>query len=297
MNEIRVDAVFQASSEPTVGRMCQIDPAVAAQPLAARVGAFEVVLEFPAIEGGLPAPGYVSWSSTDAGEPTALGPTHFTAHTVFLSAPDTDDSGIQDELKGAITAVRFAAARLSDALRVEQPNVGMVGDIPRMLSLTARDTTRGLELKVPEPLNPGYPIVRGLPVLSAGAAVNALQDGVSPPRALLSQARYLTQSTSSPQPGLAVLLGAVAAETYAKQALQSCRPAGSSPSLRSLTQAHGTAVELYGPIAQGVIGRSLEAEDPVLWKDLGQLFATRNKMAHRLKTPTHLVNRSGFGRD
>ncbi|WP_164492500.1 hypothetical protein [Streptomyces sp. CNQ-509] len=288
MNEIRVDAVFQASSEPTVGRMCQIDPALAAQPLASRVGAFEVVLAFPPIENGLPAPGYVSWSITDTGEPIALGPAYFTAHAVFPSAPGTNESGMQDELKSAVTAIRFAAARLSDALRVEQPNVGMVGDIPRMLSLTARDTTRDLELKVSEPLSPGYPIVRGSPLLSAEAATNALGDGVSPPRALLSQARYLTQSTSSPQPGLAVLLSAVAAETYAKQTLQSCRPAGSSPSLRSLTEAHGKAVELYGPVTQGVIGRTLATEDPALWKGLGQLFSTRNKMAHRLKTPTHL---------
>jgi hypothetical protein len=36
----------------------------------------------------------------------------------------------------------------------------------------------------------------------------------------------------------------MAAETYAKQILQSRRPAGSSPSLRSLAEAHRTAVEL-----------------------------------------------------
>ncbi|MBZ6135435.1 hypothetical protein ABZZ46_33450 [Streptomyces rochei] len=249
---------------------------------------FEVVLAFPAFTGTLPAPGYASWSVNDSGEPIALGPTYFTARTVFLSALGADDHSLQNELRRAIAAVRFAAARLSDALRVEQPNVGMVGDIPRTLSLTATDITRGLDLKVPEPLNPGYAIVRGLPALSAEAAADALEDGVSPPRALLSQARYLTQSTSSPQPGLAVLLGAMAAETYAKQILQSCRPANSSPSLRSLTRTHGMAVELYGAVALGVVGRSLSAEDPGLWEDLGQLFTTRNKMAHQLKTPTHL---------
>ncbi|MGW8847776.1 hypothetical protein ACWGNE_08340 [Streptomyces xiamenensis] len=288
MNEIRVDAVFQASSEPTIGRMCQIDPALAARPLTAHVGAFKVVLAFPTVEVGRLSPGYVSWSATDAGELTALGPAHFMAHTVFFSTPGTSDSGIREELKGAVTAIRFAAARLSDALRLEQPNVGMVGDIPKMLSLTARDMTGDRELKVPEPLSPGYPIIRGFPVLSAEAAANALRDGVSPPRALLSQARYLTQSTRSPQPGLAVLLGAVAAETYAKQTLQSCRPSGSSPSLRSLTQAHGKAVELYGPVTRGVLGRTLEVDDPALWKDLARLFSTRNKMAHQLSTPTHL---------
>lgn len=286
MNEIRIDAVYQASSESTVGRMCVIDPALAAKPLTTTVSAFDVVLAFPKFEGRLPAKGYFGWSGDDSA-PVALSPAYFTAHTVFELAPNLDEDVVQAELKAAIAAIRFAAARLSDALRVEQPSVGMVGNIPKMLLLTAMDVTQGLKLTVPEPLNPGYPIIVGLPALTVDAATSALDDGVSPARALLSQARYLTQSTDSPQPGMAILLAAVAAETYAKETLKSCRPPGSTPSLRALQQLHGAAVDLYGPVAKAVIGRSLEDDDPALWSDLRSLFNARNRMAHWLKTPTH----------
>ncbi|NSL43662.1 hypothetical protein [Streptomyces sp. 8P21H-1] len=268
--------------------MGEIEPALAGQPLHMCVGTFDVVLAFPEFDGSSATAGYASWSGADASTPTALGPAVFTAHTKFRIPADAGGSRVRDELKAAVAAIRFGAARLSDALRVEQPHVGMVGDIPRMLSLTARDTTRGVDLAVSEPLSPGYPMVRGAPVLRAEAALSALQDGVSPPRALMSQARYLTQSTSSPQPGMAVMLAAIAAETFAKQALQSCRPAGSSPSLRSLQQIHGSAIDLYGPVADAVIGESLDVDRPALWAELGLLFTTRNKMAHQLKTPSHL---------
>lgn len=286
MNEIRIEAVYEASSEPTVGRMCDIDPVLAAGPLATTVGAFDVVLAFPEFEGQLPAAGYVGWRG-DESAPVGLTPVSFTARTALMLDSDLDEHAVQVQLKAGVAAIRFAAARLSDALRVEQPNVGMVGEIPKMLSLSAIDVTRGLKLKVQEPLNPGYSIVVGLPVLTVDAATSALRNGVSPARALLSQARYLTQSTNSPQPGMAILLAAVAAETYAKETFTIHRPPGAASSLRSLQRIHGTAVELFGPIAKAVIGRSLQDDDPALWTDLGLLFTSRNKMAHQLKTPTH----------
>ncbi|MFF8649820.1 hypothetical protein ACF06D_16545 [Streptomyces griseoluteus] len=286
MTTICVKAMYQASSEPTVGRMCHIEPALGAAPLTTRVDALDVVLAFPKFEGKLPAEGYTSWSGDEVA-PEGLGPSYFTAHTVLSLSPELEDADVQAEVKAAIAAIRFAAARLSDALRIEQPSVGLVGEIPKMLSLTVTDTTRGLELPVPEPLNPGYPMVVGLPTLTVDLATNALRDGVSPPRALLSQARYLTLSTNSPQPGMAILLAAVAAETYAKESLQSCRPPGSTPSLRSLQRTHNTAIDLYGPVAKAMISRSLEDEYPELWSDLDSLFNSRNKMAHKLKIPTH----------
>ncbi|MDK9499897.1 hypothetical protein QEZ40_005516 [Streptomyces katrae] len=286
MNEIRVDAVYQASSEPTVGRMCDIETALASTPLTTTVDEFQVVLAFPRFEGQVPAQGYAGWLGDDYA-PVGLSPAYFTAHTVFDVDSSVEEAGVQEALKAAVAAIRFAAARLSDAIRVEQPSVGMVGEIPKVLSLTAMDTARGLELRVPEPLNPGYGMVRGLPVLTIERASQALRDGVVPARALLSQARHLTQSTNSPQPGMAILLAAVAAETHAKELFKSFRPPGSTPSLRSLQEKHGTAVDLYGPIAKAVIGRSLEDSDPTLWVELGGLFSARNKMAHRLKTPTH----------
>ncbi|MDX3490174.1 hypothetical protein [Streptomyces sp. ID05-18] len=290
MNEILIEAVFQASSEPTVGRMCQIDAALAGQPLPITVGSFEVVLEFPEYEGGFSS-GYASYSGPCAEEPVALGPRYFTARTRFTLAADLAEHLTEAALKAANEALRLAAARLSDALRVEQPNVGMVGEIPRMLSRTATNTTLGVPVRVPEPLTPGYPIVIGLPALSAEMAMSALRDGVSPTRALLSQARHLTQSTASPQSGMAILLAAVAAETYAKDTLKSLQSVGGAPSLRSLQRTFGTALDLYGPIAKEMIGKSLEEEDPALWLDVGNLFSARNRMAHKLKTPTHVDSR------
>ena len=295
MTQIRVGTVFQASSEPTLGRTCSIDPALAAKPITATVGAFDVVLEFPAYDGRVAAEGYVGWSGTDASAPVGLHPAYFTARTEFEHAPDPDEHALKSQLKAAVAAIRFAAARLSDALRVEQPNVGMVGEIPKMLSLTATDLARGVTLPVPEPLTPGYPIIVGLPALTVDAAMSALSDGVSPARALLSQARYLTLPTNSPQPGMAILLAAVAAETYGKESLKARRPAGSTPGLRSLMDTYGTTFRLYGPIAKAVIGRSLEEEDPALYADLESLFNTRNKMAHWLRAPTHLDARQLVG--
>ena len=129
-------------------------------------------------------------------------------------------------------------------------------------------------------------MVVGLPRLTRDVAVLALRDGVSPTRAVLSQARYLTLPTNSPQPGLAVLLAAVAAETHAKRALRLCLP--SARALKTLQDQAGTALALYGEIALQVIGRSLEVEEPVVWGELAQLFTARNKMAHHLATPAHL---------
>jgi len=291
MNTIRVEAAFQAASEPTRGRTALIEPALAGKPLTSRVGGFEVVLEFPAYPGRMPAPGYVGWSGADASAPVALCPAHFEARTEFTLAPGLGENAVQAELKSAAAAIRFAAARLSDALRVEQPNVGMVGEIPKMLSITAIDLTNGLTLPVPEPLTPGYPIIMGLPPLSVSAAEAALSDGASPPRALLSQARYLTLSTNSPQPGMAILLAAVAAENHAKQTLNSAKVPGSR-SLKTIQDTHGKAIDLYGPVAKEMIGRSLEDDDQALWTGLGTLFNARNKMAHKLATPTHLDARA-----
>jgi hypothetical protein len=240
------------------------------------------------VNGRLPAEGYVGWSGTDASAPVGLCPAYFTAHTEFEHVADLDRQAPEAQLKAAVAAIRFAAARLSDTLRVEQPNVGMVGEIPKMLSLTATDLARGVTLPVPEPLTPGYPMLAGLPALTADTAASALCDGVSPARALLSQARYLKLPTNSPQPGMAILLAAVAAETYAKESLKTRRPAGSTPSLRSLMDIHGTTFRLYGPVAKAVIGRSLDQEDPALYADLESLFNARNKMAHWLRTPPHL---------
>lgn len=287
MNEIRIDAVYRASSEPTVGRLCNIDPALAARPLTTSIGSFDVVLEFPKVQGRLPTPGYLSWSEDETGMLTALSPAYFTAHTVFTYASGLAKPALREEMRSAVAAVRFAAARLSDALRIEQPPVGMVGELPIALSLKATDLTQGLELRAPEPLNPGYAIIAGLPALTTEAAKSALKDGVSPPRALLAQARYLTQSTNSPQPGIAVLLAAVAVETHAKQMLTASWPPGSTPSLRSLRERHRTAADLYGAIAKTVFGRSLEEEDPALWEELRALFKARNKMAHESHAPAH----------
>jgi hypothetical protein len=233
----------------------------------------------------LPASGYAGWSG-DESAPTALSPSYFTACTTLTLASSLDEDGLQVGLKAGIAAIRFAAARLSDAMRVEQPSVGMVGHIPTALSLTATNVTQGVQLRVPESLNPAYAMVVGLPKLTTEAAVHALRQGVSPSRALLSQARYLTQSTNSPQPGMAILLAAVAAEGHAKELLPA-RKSPLAPSLRRLQRDYGSAVDLYGPVAKAMIGRSLEDDDPALWSDLESLFTSRNKMAHKLRTPSH----------
>ncbi|MFF0391673.1 hypothetical protein ACFYS8_23745 [Kitasatospora sp. NPDC004615] len=287
MSEIRVEAVFQASGEATVGRMCEIDPALAGFPLTTEVDVLQVVLEFPKFDGRFPAAGYFGWSGDDASAPVALLPAHFLVHTQFAVASGLGEPELQVELKAAVEAIRFAAARLSDALRVEQPNVGLVGEIPKMLSLKATDTTDGRELRVGQPLVPGYPIVVGLPPLTVDAAMSSLRDGVSPARAALSQARHLTQSTNSPQPGLATLLALVAAESFAKEHLAT-RQAADRPSLRNLQQKHGSSVvKHYDQIAEALIGSSLKDDDPMLYEDLGSAFNARNRMAHKLEAPTH----------
>ena len=287
VNEIRVEAVFQASSEATIGRMGAITPDLAGHPLVATMDDLLVVLEFPPYEGRFPVEGYVGWAGDDITSPVALTPAYFLAHTQLSADPGAGEPELQTELARAVGAIRFAAARLSDALRVEQPNVGLVGEIPKMLSLKALDLTDGRELTVCQPLTPGYPIVVGLPPLTAEAAARALKDGVSPARGALSQARHLTQSTNSPQPGLATLLALVAAESFAKENLAN-RQSADQRSLRNLQRKHGdSVVKHYDAIAQALVGKSLKDEDPQLYDDLGSAFNARNRMAHKLQIPTH----------
>jgi hypothetical protein len=291
MANLKLVAQFRPSSEPTVGRMCQIAPELAGLTLRRTVDKYEIELSFPVVTYPLPAVGYYnSAPADDNSRSTALYPAYFLATTVIEDPRNSDDPSRQTILESAVTAMRSAATRLSDSIRVVQPSVGLAGECPEMLSISAINEATGEEMAVPVPLKPGYGLAVGYPILTIEMAQEVMENGPSPTRSLLAQASYLSWSTSDPQPGLAVLLAAVACEAHAKEILlQRVDPITRSlldTLLRKPRIFQEPAVELFGDVAKAVLGKSLKDDDRNLWKDIVNLFELRNRMAHVADRPS-----------
>jgi hypothetical protein len=291
VKELRLVAQFRPSSEPTVGRMCQIEPDLADFPLTKSIGSFNIELRFPRVIYPLPSIGYYNASAGDEeSKPAALYPAYFTAATIVRLPDNYNDASLEASLKPAVDAMRSAATRLSDSIRLAQPSVGLAGECPEMLSISATDVATSQEVGVPIPLKPGYGLVTGYPALTIGVAKEVLETGPSPTRSLLAQASYLSWSTADPQPGLAILLAAVACEAHAKEILLQRVDPVTRPLLDTLLRRprifQEPAVELFGEVAKVILGTSLKEENRDLWKDLVNLFELRNKMAHVADRPS-----------
>ena len=291
--DVKIEAVFQAASDNTIGRMVFVEVGLAGRPLRALVDGFEITLQYPELNSPIPGQGYVARMNEDeASAFTAAAPQTFKAHTVVQIPGPADDEASQSKLRAAVRAIRTAATRLSDAARLSQPSSGLVGESPKMIARTATDLATGAVIPIAESLNPGYPIVR-YPPLTVHEAETSLLHGPSITRSLLAQARHLTLSSRDPQPGLAVLLAAVACEAEAKRVLLAEAKGEALPLIEVFLRRprifQEPAVELFGEVAMAVLGRSLKEEDRELWKLVVQLFETRNRMAHVADRPENEV--------
>jgi hypothetical protein len=293
MPAIRLEATFRPSSDGTVGRMCRISPDLAGYPLRHDFNGHKVELIFPPLTLPLPCAGYFNAQPHDANRdymPDHLYPASLSANAIFVTVSDPDSPEYKREFQSAFDALRTAATRLSDSIRVIQPAVGLAGECPAVLDLTAHDTKTGEAIRVPVARKQGYGIEIGNPVLTVERAVSALETGTNPTESLLAQATYLSRLTSDPQPGLAILLAAVACESQAKEVLLARAEIGVRPLLETLLHRprifQEPAAELYGHVAKSVIGRSLHDDNITLWKQITELFQLRNKMAHMANIPS-----------
>jgi len=273
--------------------MCRISADLADYPLRKTMDSFDVELRFPRVIYPLPSPGYSNAAPLDVDDdyrPDELYPVFFSARVVFEMVDDAEDSAYADALQSAVNAVRAAATRLSDSIRIIQPSVGIAGECPEMLTMTAHDVQTGDEITVPVARKPGYPMIVGCPVLTIEKATATLEYGPSPTMSLLAQASYLSRSTADPQPGLAILLAAVACEAHAKEVLLERADRAARPLLDTLLRRprifQEPAIELFGHVAKVVVGKSLHEDNRDLWKSLTELFVLRNNMAHRADRPT-----------
>lgn len=291
MGRVSLIARFRPSSEPIAGRMCYIDPDLADFPLLHTFNGLEVEIRFPKLTYPLPAQGYYNAAPPHDPEyrPSQLMPAHFTARVIFTTVDDTQSPDYQAAFQSAMDALLTAAARLSDAIRIIQPSVGLPGESPEILACVAVDPETEVEITIPVPIKRGIGMVIGYPTLSVERAQQALRDGPDAISSLLAQARYLVRSVRDPQPGLAILLAAVACEARVKEILLERASPATKPLLDTLLRKprifQEPALELFGEVSKAVLGKSLREEDRPLWKKVDELFQARNKMAHVADRP------------
>jgi hypothetical protein len=284
-------ASFRPSSEPIVGRMCYIDPSLADFPLINTFDGFEVEIRFPKLTFPLPAAGY--YNAAPPGEPnykpTQLMPAHFIARVIFTTVDDIKSPDYLSTFQSAMDAMFTAAARLSDSIRLIQPSVGLPGETPETLSCVAIDPETEVEIAIPVPIKKGIGLVVGYPPLTLERAQQVLRDGPDAISSLLAQAKYLVRSVRDPQPGLAILLAAVACEARVKEVLLERASPATKPLLDTLLRKprifQEPALELFGEVSKAVLGKSLREDDRPLWKKIDELFQARNKMAHVADRP------------
>jgi hypothetical protein len=152
------------------------------------------------------------------------------------------------------------------------------------------DPDTEVEITIPVPIRKGIGVVVGYPALSAERAQQVLRDGPDAIGSLLAQASYLVRSVRDPQPGLAILLAAVACEAHVKEVLLERVDSATRPLLDTLLRKprifQEPTLELFGEVASAVLGRSLRDDDRPLWKKIDELFQARNKMAHVANRPS-----------
>jgi hypothetical protein len=289
MTEILLRAEFRPGEDTTVGRMALITPDLCGKPLTTSINGHEVRLRFPERPtDALLQPGY----NGGRGEPDHLE----AVHPMFFRAEMTwslQRSGEDAERKSraeAVDTLRAGATRLSDALRFAHPPTGLAGNAPETIKLTAIDVESQEEVVVPVPRNPSHPMIVGLPAAGAEIVERVLAGQLQVPETLLAQAAYWIRSTPDPKHGLGVVLVAMACETKVRQVLSEAVSDEMEPLLIVLFERHNifqtSAKELFGYIADAVLGRSIRADDNKLFSQVGKLFDLRNKMAHRGVEPT-----------
>ncbi|MFG6444729.1 hypothetical protein ACFXQA_05590 [Microbacterium sp. P07] len=198
------------------------------------------------------------------------------AGLITVATEASDRAGIDRAARAMMTA----AMRFSDAIRSAKPNVGLVGQPPEFVSFAVRE--RGGEWGSYNhwpPASPWYVYE----TIKAADVEDALQQDLGLVDRLLAQATYWAAHAAGSDPSTALLLAAIASESHAKRTFHSVLEARGEGALGELLLTNvlsSRAFELYGPIAQAVVGRHLKTDHPLLYKGVGRLFELRNKVAH-----------------
>jgi hypothetical protein len=269
--------------------MAWITPDLCGKPLTTVVNGHEVRLQFPdRPTDSASQPGYVSRRGSRGQAPQAVSPGYFTAELKW-SLQEKGSDAERESWETAVETLRAGATRLSDALRLAHPPSGLAGNAPEVIKLTAVDATTQEEVRIGATPNRSYPMIVGLPAADKEIVQRALDGRLQVPEILLAQAAYWIRSTPDPKHGLGVVLVAMACETKGRRVLSQSVSEEMEPLLAVLFERHNifqsSAKELFGHIAEAVLGRSIRKDDPKLFTQVGKLFELRNKMAHTGSEP------------
>jgi hypothetical protein len=290
MRTIKLIGQFLAGQDKTVGRMCWVSPDLAGKRLSTEVSGHTVHLHFPPRPAEATAQdGYNGRMGDDPTNPAGVAPSHFFAELDWV-VEDQDTRTESQNLEEAVEVLKAGATRLTDGLRIAQPVIGLAGDSPQALTLSAVDTATGENLSLGTPLNKSSPMAVGYPVVDAEMVAHALAGDLDVPEILLAQSAYWTLWTPNPKPGLGVLLVAMACESKARRVLMQRVSKEMEPLLTILFDKprvfQQPAHDLFDNVADAVLGKSLRRDDDALWKQVVKTFELRNKMAHRGSEPT-----------
>ena len=200
------------------------------------------------------------------------------------------EPALLNQLTPGYVAALGAAIRVLVAARVEQPWIGLIGSSPRVIEVRGKRLDTGVEIDGARALRlPGKIIATDTVFEPEQFSAALVEDGPRTELLLLAQARYFAHFAPDLQPGLAVLLAAIACEVAAKAVLEERASPEVRPLLDLLVKGRrlpGPAVDLFGSVALAVLGHSLREDDEALFRTLERLFQVRNGLAHRADSPT-----------
>lgn len=219
MRRFRLTARFIPGENQTIGRMCWISPDLAGRALTTEVSGHTVRLRFPErASDDMTQPGYVGRMGNDPAKPVGVSPAYFAAELDWV-VDDEEPEIVRGSLLNGVDVLRRAATRLTDGIRLAQPDSGLAGETPYALALAAVDVATGEEVSLELPINRAAPSAVGYPVVDDALVARALGGDLDSPEILLAQAAYWTLWTPDPKPGLGVLLVAMACESRARRVL------------------------------------------------------------------------------
>jgi hypothetical protein len=188
----------------------------------------------------------------------------------------------ENDIDSTAEAMMVAATRVSDAIRVKQPNVGLVGQPPEFVSFAVRKDggTWGSYNYWP-PSRPWY-INQ---VVEADFVVTALERDLGLTDRLLAQATFWSLHAAASNPQTAVLLAAIACESHAKSTFQTVLSGEGNGGIGEVMfdktpPTTFSAADLYSRVALAIVGQSLKDADKSTFRALEKLFQLRNKVAH-----------------
>ena len=291
-----VDVICRFGAGTTLAELASIDVNVAGQEFPAVVVAppFAATVRFPPWAGQFaplnPSPGasaYVGFTGV-VEAPSALALAWFEVSVTGLTI---DEEPISRAIKPAVEVALVAATRVMDVLREGHPWVGLSGSAPHLLDVRGYPADGGtVTFDTPPNPRPRPMVVGGVPTSRESLAAALARPHHGSPSFLLSQARYFAHFAPDKQPGIAVLLAAMACEARAKDVL-TARAHPAAGDLLSVIFRHPRvfpepAQELFGFTARAVLGTSLRETDRALFDKLVTLFQKRNALAHRAASPS-----------